>query len=182
MVLRDNRGSAAIPATRLAPGASVVVACARARLPEGVPVVRLPGMIGNGLANGGDRLALLAADRREIDVVAYGDLMDEDGDPIPAPGSGESIERRFTPEGQLVEVAILARPTPGHATAPGAGARSTGTLLVTPIALGPAAASASPSDGPGAWIVLLAIAGGALGGAGAQRLGALLGRAAPPGP
>jgi hypothetical protein len=161
--LRDRRTGNVLPPYTIEAGAVVVIAAPGAIIPEGVPLIRLRRAIGNGLGNTGDRLALVAADGREIDAVAYGEGA-EDGDAaLPAPGPGQSIERRFSPAGILLEARLTETPTPGMAPeapatvsrgAPGDGA--------------PSALSALGGLAP-SWVALLALAGGLLLGAGATR-------------
>ena len=164
--LRDRRTGNVLPPYTLDPGAVVVIAAPGANIPDGVPLIRLRRAIGNGLGNTGDRVALVAADGREIDAVAYGEGAEEGDEPLPAPGPGPSLERFFSPAGLLLEARVTDSPTPG--TAPEAKPESSrasrgGTAAGVPSALA-AAEGLAPS-----WLALIGLAGGLLLGAGAVR-------------
>ena len=78
-------------------------------------MLRLSGTIGNGLGNAGDRLSLVAASGRVLDAFSYGDdTTYVAARPIPAPGSGRSIERHF--EAGAFRDAEIAAPSPGRLT------------------------------------------------------------------
>lgn len=164
--LRDRRTGNVLPPYTLDPGTVVVIAAPGANIPDGVPLIRLRRAIGNGLGNTGDRVALVAADGREIDAVAYGEGAEEGDEPLPAPGPGQSLERLFSPAGLLLEARVTDSPTPG--VAPEAKSESSrasrgGTAAGVPSAL-TAAEGLAPS-----WLALIGRAGGLLLGAGAVR-------------
>ncbi len=177
MALRDGQAATLLPEARVEPGASVVVGGPRA---EGVVGVRLEGSIGNGLGNGGDRLALLAPDGEVVDSFGYG----SEG-PLPEPSAGESLHRWFDAAGSALGAAT-GEPSPGAYTQalpqaepadaePVSGSVAAGAGAPAAEAEAEAApAVASSNTGPAAtWVFLLAIAGGALGGAAVQRLAAV---------
>ena len=116
--LRDNAGSATLPALTLPPGSVVVVAAPDAVVPEAV-AVRLAGPISNGLGNGGDRLALVSPVGDAIDTLSYGTDTTYDAPPLPAPPPGQSLQRIFADDGSLVAVRVSATPSPGRLDAPG---------------------------------------------------------------
>lgn len=162
LVLSDRRSGSALPRYTLGPGAVVVIAASGARLPEGTPVVRLPGSIGNSLGNTGDRVALIGADGREIDVVVYGGGAEDGEAALPAPGPGQSLERIFSPAGILLDARVTDTPTPGLLPSPARGPAAA-EVERSPTTLG------SVSDRAPAWTVLAALAGGLLAGAAATR-------------
>ncbi|TAJ20177.1 MAG: lamin tail domain-containing protein [Dehalococcoidia bacterium] len=174
--LRDRRLGNLLPPYLLEPGAVVVIAAPGARIAEGVPLIRLRRAIGNGLGNTGDRVALVATDGREIDAVAYGEGIEDGEEPLPAPASGQSIERRFSPAGILIESRLSDTPTPGQppdarvrlaiGNATGASTLATPEALTVLNGLGPT------------WRVMLALAGGLVLGAGAARAASLARRRA----
>ena len=163
--LRDRRTGNVLPPYSLDPGAVVVIAAPGAKIPEGVPLIRLRRAIGNGLGNTGDRVALVGADGREIDAVAYGEGAEDGDEPLPAPGPGQSLERRFSPAGILLEARLTEAPTPGIAP------EAAPNTSRTPSDDTPSATSAfSGIEGLApSWLALLALAGGLLLGAGAAR-------------
>ena len=114
--LRDNAGTVALPAIALPPGASIVFGGRLVRL-ETALVVQLADGISNGLANGGDRLALLTRDGAPIDAFSYGTDTAYDGSQpsIPAPGPGSSIQRLFADDGSLLAVRVSDELSPGRA-------------------------------------------------------------------
>lgn len=164
LVLSDRRSGSVLPRYTLGPGVVAVVAASGVRLPEGTPVVRLPGMIGNSLGNTGDRVALIGADGREIDALAYGEGAEDGEAAAPAPGPGQSLERLFSPSGVLLDVRVTDTPTPGLPPVP---ARARATEASDPGS-GPTAL-AGLGDGTPTWVVLVALAGGLLAGAAATR-------------
>ena len=172
--LRDNAGLVALPAIALPPGASIVVGGRLVRL-EAALVVQLADGISNGLANGGDRLALLTRDGALIDALSYGsDTAYAGSQPsIPAPGPGRSIHRLSADDGSLLAVRVSDELTPGRADEPlpdtSAGADEQS------VAGDEARANRT------AWIVLTAIAVVALTAAGAPRVRAVLREARRPG-
>ena len=163
--LRDRRTGNVLPPYTIDPGAVVVIAAPGANIPEGVPLIRLRRAIGNGLGNTGDRLALVGADGREIDAVAYGEGAEDGDEPLPAPGPGQSIERRFSSAGILLEARLTETPTPGMApeAQPPVSRTSPGDASSAPSAFA-AVGGLAPS-----WLALLALAGGLLLGAAATR-------------
>jgi hypothetical protein len=183
MLLRDNRAETVIDAVVLGPGGSLVVAGALADTGSAAVVQRVPA-IGNGLANSGDRLALVAADGSVVDALSYGsDTTYADPEqPIVAPRPGHSIERRFATDGTLVEVAHLEIPTPGVAVILPAGAADhdpPGEVAAETGFNAPGAEDApdehltpieeSPVHGS-MWAVLILLAVGTVGGVVAQRV------------
>lgn len=165
MALRDGQASTDLASAIIPPGASVVIAGASAEVDSDV---RLDGPIGNGLGNDGDRLELVDAAGNIVDVVVYGA-----GSAL-LPGPGETVQRWFGPGTSLSGEAV-GPPSPGlHGTpTPGSGTTtSTSTATLT------AADAGSPGDEDGAepagadrlaWMLLLAVGGGAVGGAVIQR-------------
>lgn len=172
LTIRDRRAGSTLPDYTLNPGAVVVIAAAGARLPDGTPLVRLRGFIGNGLGNAGDRIALVVSDGREIDAVAYG-VDTEDGETAaPAPGPAQSVERVFSSTGTLLETRIADRPTPGIPPAPTAARAAPTTAPRRPVVAPAGFEGFSP-----AWAVLVTLAGGLLlGVAGAHTVAVLRGR------
>lgn len=165
LILSDRRSGSVLPRYTIEPGAVAVIAASGARLHEGTPVVRLPGLIGNSLGNTGDRVALIGADGREIDAVAYGEGAEDGEAAVPAPGPGQSIERLFSPSGVLLDVRVTDTPTPGLPPVPAA-ARGTKTPGTEP---GPTTLTGLGNGVP-TWAVLAALAGGLLAGAAATRV------------
>ena len=115
--LRDNFAAVELPDLELGPGGVLVVAAPRADVGAAALVHLLEGAIGNGLGNGGDRLALMTPEGEVLDAVSWGaDRAHTEGvAPVPAPGAGRSLLRRFTDDGSLVAVERLDVPTPGRA-------------------------------------------------------------------
>lgn len=155
--VRDRRSGNVLPPYVLDPGAVVVIAAPGARIPEGVPLIRLRRAIGNGLGNAGDRVALVATDGREIDAVAYGEGIEEGEAALPAPGPGQSLERFFSPTGVLLDARLSDTPSPGvpplPAATPDTEARGSGG--------GPTAFGSLGGLAP-VWAVLAGLAGGLL--------------------
>lgn len=163
--VRDRRSGNVLPPYTLDPGAIVVIASPCAHVPEGVPLIRLRRAIGNGLGNAGDRVALVAADGREIDAVAYGEGVEDGEAALPAPGPGQSLERLFSTARILLNARLSDTPTPGVPPAP-AGVQHAEAAAASH---GPAALSGIEGLAP-AWAVLIALAGGLLLGAAAARV------------
>jgi hypothetical protein len=184
MQLGDNRGSVALDPFVLLPGESVVLAAPLADVGAAARVQRVQA-IGNGLSNDGDRLILVAADGAVVDQLAYGTDRGVPGiEPVSTPGEGQSMERRFDPDGGLVDVVFLDVPTPGLATpmvssesdftptseanattsAEGGAPDDTGNVL---------AVAATPAE-TSVWMVLMILAGGALGGAVLYRVSVIM--------
>lgn len=165
--LRDNSGEVALPNFSLPPGAVLVIAAPLASV-EGAVAYRLTGAIGNGLANGGDRLALFDADGARVDALSYGSdrtYLAEGEAPLPAPGAGRSLRRDFADDGSLISAGVSDEPSPGR--------------LPDPPAAEPESERARRSAERGttnraAWMVLLVIATAALATAGGLRLRELL--------
>ena len=166
-VLRDNAGEIALPDVELPAGGSIVVAGASAEVGDAV-AVRLAGGLFNGLANGGDRLALYAPGGGLVDALSWGADASHDSPPLDAPGPGEVLRRRFAPDG-----APLAAESSGDAAADGGGA-----LAAEATAPSPSPADGSPPGEGGtnraAWIGLTALAAASLGGVFAFRFRDLL--------
>lgn len=119
--LADNAAVDPLPALVLQPGGVLVVVADeeafRSQYGE-VPGTVSPvadGRLGNGLANSGDRLCLLAPDGSPIDCMAYGQDTAIWPSPPPAPGPGRSLERQ--PPGQdtdsAADWAVNDHPSPG---------------------------------------------------------------------
>ena len=111
--LRDNAARLALPDLDLAPGASIVVAGPRATVP-GAGTFRPAGGVLNGLANGGDRLALVTADGRVINALSYGSDVTFDDPALPAPGPGRSLRRYFSDDDSYLGFEVSAAPSPGR--------------------------------------------------------------------
>ena len=154
--------------------------------------MRVAGGLFNGLGNGGDRVALLARDGRRVDALSYGTDASYDDPPLSAPGPGRSLQRHFADDGTLQAVEIAAEPSPGRVEPPDT-RRASAQLAAMAGAAGAASAAgaaeeatppplASPppqrlDDGGAnraAWIALVALALGALGGVAAFRVRELL--------
>lgn len=152
------------------PGASVVVA---GRLAEVDADVRLDGAIGNGLGNEGDHIELVDAAGRVVDGFDYGI-----GTGLPVT-PGDSVHRWFDAAGGLAGAGVGA-PAPG-VHAPLVAAVDTSSNIASGVATvdeaagedGEAEAATARSDGTDipAWVFLLAVGGGAVGGMAVQRLG-----------
>ncbi len=93
--LADNRAEDSIPATTLAPGAYLIVgggAELAAVLPAGVTLVVVEdGRIGNGLANGGDRVLLIDPAGATVDGVSWGG--DQTISDVTPPPLGQTLSR-----------------------------------------------------------------------------------------
>ena len=116
LLLADNAGAIELPAVTLSAGGVLVVAGARAQVPEDVAFWP-PGGFSNGLGNGGDRLVLYRADGAVIDALSYGSDATYDRPPLPAPGSGRSLMRTFADDGTLLAAEVSGSPSPGVLTA-----------------------------------------------------------------
>jgi len=170
MAIRDGHASTALPGVVIPPGASVVVA---GQFAEVDADVRLSGSIGNGLGNEGDELELLDASGQIVDRLEYG----VGTDLVVSPG--EAIHVWFDGAGVLMG-ADVGTPSPGlHAPVVRGSAEEIAGLISEVVAdteeasSGAVAASSRPVDEPDtlAWVLLLALGAGALGGAMMQRLG-----------
>ena len=170
-VLRDNAEEIALPDVELPAGGSIVVAGASAEL-DGAIALRLAGGLFNGLANGGDRLALFAPGGALVDALSWGADASYAEPPLDAPAPGQVLRRRFAPDGAPLpaEAAPAAAPS-GGATPAGAtpGAEETSTPP-------PSGGDASGGGGAGraAWIALATLAAVSLGGVFAFRFRDLL--------
>ena len=115
--------------------------------------------------------------------------MSYDDPPLSAPGTGRSLRRRFADDGTLLAVEIAAEPSPGRVEPPdtrrasaqlgaGAGAASTtsaaGEATPPPLESPPAQRLDDGGVNRAAWIALIALALGALGGVAAFRVRELL--------
>lgn len=174
MTIRDAQAGTALPSAVVPPGASVVIA---GRLAEVDADVRLDGPIGNGLGNGGDHVELVDAAGRVVDAFDYGA-----GTGLPVT-PGESVHRWFDATGGLAGAGVGAPAPGGHAplvTAIDASSNvASGVASGVPTSDGVGGKDAKPdavaarsegTDVP-AWVFLLAVGGGALGGVVVQRLG-----------
>ncbi|MDO9444295.1 MAG: lamin tail domain-containing protein [Dehalococcoidia bacterium] len=165
MSIADNRASTPLPAITLQPGEVAVIAAPLAE----VGTLWRVAIIGNGLGNAGDSVALLAADNSVVDRVVYGEAAASEGVPVAtAPGAGRSIERWFGPDGQPAGARTTSTPSPGvYVALEGtAAAGPDGAIEAEPLAV---AGAASGDRTATTWIVLIALAAGLLGGAAAQR-------------
>lgn len=165
MLLRDAHAVTPLPSVIVPAGASIVVAAPRAEVDADV---RLSTVIGNGLGNAGDRVELLDADGVVVDRVEYGL-----GGELAAPPVGESIQRWFAdPDG--VPLAGVGRPSPGDHRPPPALSPMEEATTASAAGSGPGGELSEPPERQAedelAWVLLLAIGGGALGGVAMQRL------------
>jgi hypothetical protein len=162
--LADNVTDDTLPTLTLPSGAYAVVAAApgfRRQYPtfRGNLLVLADGRLGNGLANGGDRLLLLDEEGRPVDALSYGSDREFFEPPAPAVPSGHSLER--FPPGRDTDTATDFRDNP-HPS-PGAGP----TAVPSPTALAASALSevqgqaVSPAGSGGglSWPWLLLAAG-----------------------
>ncbi len=169
LVLRDNSGEVVLPDTVVPPGGAMLVAAPLADIASALALHRVP-RVGNGLGNAGDRLSLETESGAVLDAFSWGsDSTYRDPEsPIPAPGAGRSIERRFADDGSYLDFAILDVPAPGVPPEPVTIAFADG-----PLASNQAPASqvvAAPGDDRTGWLVLLAVASVALVAAAIARL------------
>jgi len=161
LVLRDNAGAISLPDVVLPPRGVLLVAGALADVGAAISVQRVEE-VGNGLGNAGDRLILESASGGVVDALSWGSestYRDPEA-PIPAPGPGRSIERRFADDGSYLGFAVLEVPTPGlpPEVATIAFADSQLTSMPAPASQ---VAQAATDDRTG-WLVLLAVASVAL--------------------
>ena len=168
--LRDNSGEIALPRLTLPSGASIVIAGPLARV-EGAVTFRPAGGLSNGLSNAGDRLALYTTAGLRIDALSYGtdDTYRRAGEAaLRAPGPGRSLRRDFRDDGSLLDVAVSDEPSPGRVEAveQPASATAAGSHQVQQGSHG--------ATNVRGWAVLLLAAVGALAGAGALRVRAVL--------
>ena len=168
--LRDNSGEVALPRLTLPSGASIVIAGPLARV-EGALTFRPAGGLSNGLANAGDRLVLYTTAGLRIDALSYGidSTYRQPGEAaLPAPGPGRSLRRDFLDDGSLLHAAVSDEPSPGRVEA----------VEQPNAATAPAPARVQGGSHGGtnisAWAVLVLAAAGALAGAGALRVRAVL--------
>lgn len=171
LVLRDNAASTVLPPARIAGGAVLVIAAPRADVDANV---RLEGRIGNGLGNEDDRLDHVGAGGEVLDSLEYGPAT-----ALGVPRVGESIHRWFDRAGRLLG-AGLGTPSPGVHGPPEDGLRSAPAEAtdaddaVEDELTRTEAAAVTVDGGSGVtWMLLLGIAGGAVGGAAMQRIGAI---------
>ncbi len=166
MWLRDGQGETVLPSLIIPAGASAVVAGRRAEVDADL---RIEGAIGNGLGNDGDRLELLDAAGAAVDLVAWGS-----GTGL-LPRAGEAVQRWFDRDGLLAGEAV-GPATPGvhaplaagEAAGTPSGASGTGDADAAKGSAEDAARASSTPDRL-AWVLLLAVGGGAVGGAAIQR-------------
>jgi hypothetical protein len=90
----------------------LVIAGARADVPDGSSY-RPPSGFSNGLANGGDRIALYFEDGTVIDALSYGSDGTYDRPPLPAPEAAKSLVRRFADDGTFASAEVSSSPSPG---------------------------------------------------------------------
>ncbi|PKN81976.1 MAG: hypothetical protein CVU47_04660 [Chloroflexi bacterium HGW-Chloroflexi-9] len=165
MSVADNRASTPLPALTLQPGEVAVIAAPLAEVDTPWRVT----IIGNGLGNAGDTVALVAADNTVVDRVVYGETAASEGVPIAsAPGAGRSIERWFGADGQPAGARTTSTPSPGTYVTPVGSAAS--ARSEAPVEAQPLTVAGATGQGPDTtWAVLIAVAAGLLGGAGVQR-------------
>jgi hypothetical protein len=167
--LVDNVAAEVLPPARLAAGAHAVVAASpdfQRQHPtlQAQLLVLADGRIGNGLANGGDRLLLLDEAGRPVDALSYGSDREFFEPPAPAVRAGHSLER-FPPE-RDTDTAADFRDNPHPSPGRGPEATATPTATTTPLSE-VRGQSLSPSGGEGGlrwpWLLLasaLVFAGG----------------------
>jgi len=180
MMLRDNAQSTRLPSLVVPAGGSVVLG---ALLAEVAVDAWLPNGIGNGLGNTGDVLELLTASGESVDALGYGTA-----GPLPAPPAGRTLHRWFDEAGRFIRGAV-GDPTPGVYVpwvesrvaevreVPGEVEEDSPTAAVDGLDDDgePVEEIVVGSGGGGAnelaWVLLLALAGGAAGGALIQKMG-----------
>ena len=153
LVLRDNAGEITLPNLAL-PAGGVIVIAAQFTDVEGAVAYRLAGAISNGLANGGDRLALLDAGGRQLDALSYGSdttYRRAHSTPILAPGAGHSITRDFADEGSLLSVEITDEPTPGLHSTSATASTPAGTAPEPAAAVGHPSSDGVAKTSPRGW-------------------------------
>ncbi len=145
--LADNRAGDPIPATTLAPGAYLIVGGGEelaAELPAGVALAVVEdGRIGNGLANGGDRVSLIDPAGATVDGVSWGS--DDTITTLAPPPSGETLSRGAggwtaapptpgAPHGaEPAQPPAAATPEPEPADSPAGEPRSPSPLHITEV-------------------------------------------------
>ncbi len=170
----DNGGEDVIPAFMLGPGEYLVIAATLAGFSENHPdfaghLVTLENPIGNGLANTGDVVRLMAPDGTVVDAMSYGNNTQGFDPPCPGVGPGQSLARvpserdTDTREDWLAQAVpnpggpgerptptptATAAPTPTDTATPMPTATATATATSTVTATVTASASPSPSVTP----------------------------------
>jgi hypothetical protein len=167
ILLADNQGAIALPAIVLGPRQALVIAGARAQVPE-ASAYWPPGGFSNGLANGGDRLVLYLADGTVIDALSYGSDATYDRPSLPAPDAGKSLVRRFADDGTFAGAVMDASPSPGVLEDPALESRADQPAAAT-------AADGATRFAGWAWVTLALIGLGAIGAAVLQRYRSLRG-------
>ncbi len=137
--LWDGEGTSSFSAA-LAPGEVLLVTGRDGALTPAcaAQVVRLSGLIGNGLAEGGDELELRDAAGRQIDAIAYGNAA------VPTARAGLSLARFLEPGG-LLAAWSASQPGPGclqPAPTPTPTPTATATPTATPVPTATVAAGA----------------------------------------
>jgi hypothetical protein len=155
--VEDNHGSDPLPAISLAPGAFAVVAADesafRALFPlwQGPLFIIADGLIGNGLADDGDRLILRDGADAIIDALSYGSDASVFDPAAPAVAAGHSLER-WQPSVDTDTAADFVdngSPSPGGALpAPTATVTATPTRTVTPSRTATTTATATSTPSP----------------------------------
>ncbi len=138
--LADNTNSDLLPMFTLPPGEYLVVAATAAGFAANYPaftgnVTYLEGTIGNGLANGGDRLHLLDPNGHIIDALSYGTDTSVFTLTRPAGSEGHSIARVPSDRDSDTASDWLDQPAPnpgGPGTAPAPTGTTTPTATGTP--------------------------------------------------
>jgi len=115
--ISDAKAADAIPQAQVAPGGYLVIAGKSADTDPATSVVHVAdGVIGNGLSNSGDAIALLAPSGETADAVSYGSNTDIFEPPPAAPGRSESLGTRdpaADPAAENWEITL--QPSPGEA-------------------------------------------------------------------
>ncbi|HKS91700.1 MAG TPA: lamin tail domain-containing protein, partial [Tepidiformaceae bacterium] len=114
--ISDAKTADDIPEASIAPGEYLVIAGKSADTGSATGVVRIAdGVIGNGLSNGGDAIALLAPSGEVADAISYGSNTDIFEPPPAAPDTGRSLGTRDPAAEQAAENwDITLAPSPGQ--------------------------------------------------------------------
>lgn len=117
--ISDAKATDEIPPADVAAGGYLVIAGKSADIGKAATVVRIDdGVIGNGLSNTGDAIALLAPSGEVADAMSYGSNTDIFEPPPPAPDAGQSLGTRDPAADEAAENwDITLKPSPGEANA-----------------------------------------------------------------